>query len=207
MRPAATRKIIGNLEPELAVTLPQPALFERLDVATDTISTHDRGRNHKPRRGVSIHVRYILYVATLLLALFVGVAAGAAWRDDDGGAESADTRLENGSGVQGVGHFEQNGERLTGFVALWGLEPNSDHAVHFHGPDSRCGMKADPVAAHPDLKADETGVAFTNVDLRVERNLLRGGFYYNVHEGPSRLADNPEIACGDLSPRSARAAP
>jgi hypothetical protein len=152
-------------------------------------------------------VRYVLYVAALLLALLAGVAAGGAWRDDDEGAKSAGTRLQNGSGVRGVGYFDQNGERLTGFVAVWGLEPNSEHAVHFHGPDSSCGAKADPVATHRDLKADEAGVAYTNVDSRVERNLLRGGFYYNVHQGPSRLADNPEIACGDISPRDARSAP
>ncbi len=32
-----------------------------------------------------------------------------------------------------------------------------------------------------------------------------GGFYYNVHEGPSRQADNPEIACGDLPTLSTEA--
>ncbi len=100
--------------------------------------------------------------------------------------------------MRGIGFFEQDGGRLTGFVAVWGLEPNSEHAVHFHGPHSSCGTKADPVAVHPDLKADGDGIAYTNVELRAEQRLLRGGFYYNVHERSSRVADNPEIACGDI---------
>jgi hypothetical protein len=71
--------------------------------------------------------------------------------------------------------------------------------VHFHGPDSRCGTKADPVAVHPDLRADDDGVAYAEIDIEADRRLLGGGFYYNVHEGPSSKADNPEIACGDIA--------
>ena len=125
--------------------------------------------------------------------------------DDDG--QAAGLRLEGeDSTVSGVGFLEQEGERVTGFVAVWGLEPGSEHAVHFHGPSSECGAKADPVAVHPDLKADEDGVAFTSVDLTAEQELLEGGFYYNVHEGPSSQAENPEIACGDLGSEVASAA-
>ncbi len=152
-------------------------------------------------------MRVVLIIAALLGAALVGAVAGTAWLDDDERAETAEIRLAtSGSGVRGVGFFEQNGERVTGFVAVWGLEPNSEHAVHFHGPDSSCGTKADPVAAHPDLKADREGVAYTNLDLTAEQRLLRGGFYYNVHEGPSTVADNPEILCGDIGPRTARSA-
>jgi hypothetical protein len=151
-------------------------------------------------------VRVVLIAAAFLAATLVGAVAGTAWLDDDEGAETAGIRLATRSGVRGVGFFEQNGERVTGFVAVWGLEPNSEHAVHFHGPDSSCGTKADPVAAHPDLKADQEGVAYTNVDLTAGQRLLRGGFYYNVHEGPSTVADNPEILCGDIGPRPARSA-
>jgi hypothetical protein len=60
------------------------------------------------------------------------------------------------------------------------------------------------VAAHPDLKADGEGVAYGTVELRAEQSVLRGGFYYNVHEGPSRVADNPEIACGEIGARASR---
>ncbi len=159
------------------------------------------GANRHQRRRVSIGVRFVVIAAAVLVAALVGVAAGITWLDDDEAAESAGVLLEgNEPGVRGVGFFEQDGERLTGFVAVWGLEPNSEHSVHFHGPDSSCGTEADAVAAHPDLKADRDGVAYTDVDLTAEPRLLRGGFYYNVHEGPSRVADNPEIACGDIGP-------
>jgi hypothetical protein len=152
-------------------------------------------------------VRLLLTAAALSLAVLVGVVAGTTWLDDDERAETAGVRLSgNAAGVRGVGFFEQNGERLTGFVAVWGLEPNSEHAVHFHGPESSCGTKADPVAAHPDLRADREGIAFTNVDVTAEQRLLRGGFYYNVHQGPARVADNPEIACGDIGPAATTSA-
>ena len=139
--------------------------------------------------------------ATAGLAALVAVAAAIVWLGDDGGQpQAADVVIEgNGSPAQGVAHFEQDGEQMTGFVVVWGLEPNSEHAVHFHGPGSRCGAKADPVAVHPDLKADPNGVAYRRIDLTAEQELVGGGFYYNVHAGPSRLADNPEIACGDIA--------
>ena len=152
-------------------------------------------------------MRFLVLAAAFLVAVAAGIAAGATWLGDDEAAEAAGVRLEgNGSGVRGVGFFEQSGERLTGFVAVWGLEPNSEHAVHFHGPDSRCGAKANPVAAHADLEADGRGVAYASVDVAAEQSLLRGGFYYNVHEGPSTVEDNPEIACGDIAPVAGRSA-
>jgi hypothetical protein len=142
----------------------------------------------------------------LLAVLALGVGA-AALLDDDDPAQAVGFRLEGDDpSVQGVGFFEQDGGQMTGFVAVWGLEPNTAHAVHFHGPNSECGTNADPVAVHPDLRADEDGVAFTSVDVTVEEPLLEGGFYYNVHEGPSSQAENPEIACGELEPADASAA-
>jgi hypothetical protein len=136
------------------------------------------------------------------MALLVAAVAAATLLDDDGDrAEVAGIRIgREPSPVRGVGHFEQDGERLTGFVVVWGLEPSSTHAVHFHGPESSCGTKADPVALHPDLTADGDGVAYTEVDIAAEPQLLDGGYYYNVHEGPSSQAENPEITCGDIAP-------
>jgi hypothetical protein len=155
---------------------------------------------------VWINVRIFLGAGIALVAL-VAIVAGIVWLGDDGGeGQVAQVRLEgDASEAQGVAHFEQDGSQMTGFVVVWGLEPNSEHAVHFHGPDGRCGTKADPVAVHPDLKADANGVAYTRIDLTAEQDLLEGGFYYNVHEGPSRLADNPEIVCGDIGTSSAAA--
>lgn len=140
-----------------------------------------------------------IVLALAVVAVLVVAVGATSWLDDDDGPQVAGVRLAGAdSSVQGAGFFEQDGERLTGFIAVWGLEPNSEHAVHFHGPDGRCGTKADPVAAHADLKADGNGVAYANVDLTADQELLGGGFYYNVHEGPSRVADNPEIACVDV---------
>ncbi len=145
--------------------------------------------------------------AAIALAALIVIVGGIVWLGDDGGQpQAADVQIEaNGSEAEGVAHFEQDGSQMTGFVVVWGLEPGSVHAVHFHGPDSGCGAKADPVAVHPDLRADGNGVAYTRVDLTAEQELLDGGYYYNVHEGPSRLADNPEIACGDIATSSATA--
>ena len=153
-------------------------------------------------------MRVVVGAGVALLAVLVLVVGASSLLDDDGAeAQAAGIRLAGeDSSVQGIGFFEQEGERMTGFVAVWGLEPNTAHAVHFHGPNSECGAKADPVAVHPDLRADEDGVASANVDLTAEQALLTGGFYYNVHEGPSSQAENPEIACGDLGPESVSAA-
>jgi hypothetical protein len=107
-------------------------------------------------------------------------------------------------GPRGVGLFRQTGARLRGWVVVWGLDPHSlKHAVHFHGPNSACGEKADPVAAHADLKADSKGVAYAKVELRSRIQVLMKGFYYNVHRKPSSIAgQNPEIACGNVVPIS-----
>ena len=151
-------------------------------------------------------MRVVVGAGVAVLAALVLVVGASVLLDDDG-AQTAGLRLEGDDpNVRGVGFFEQEGDRMTGFVAVWGLEPNTEHAVHFHGPDSECGTTADPVAAHPDLEADADGVAFTSVDLTAGQPLLKGGFYYNVHEGPSTEAENPEIACGDLAPEAASTA-
>jgi hypothetical protein len=145
-------------------------------------------------------VRVFVAVGALVAVLVAVVAAAVLLAGGDDEAGVAEVRLAGDqAGVRGVAFFEQDGERMTGDVVVWGLEPNSEHAVHFHGPDSRCGAKADPVAVHPDLMADENGVAYTDVEITAEQELLRGGFYYNVHAGPSSEADNPEIACGDIA--------
>ena len=148
-------------------------------------------------------MRIVLGAAIALAVLVVIVGGIVLLGDDDGQPQATDVQIEgNGSDAQGVAHFEQDGSQMTGFVVVWGLEPGSVHAVHFHGPDSSCGTKADPVAVHSDLQADGNGVAYTRIDLTSEQDLLDGGYYYNVHTGPSRLADNPELACGDIGATS-----
>lgn len=144
----------------------------------------------------------ILLGSAAVIALVVGSVAATATLGGDGNvAEAAGVRIAGaGSTARGVAHFERDGDRFTGFVVVWGLEPNSTHAVHFHGPSGTCGTKADPVAVHPDLTADANGVAYIDIDIAAGPDLLAGGYYYNIHERPSSEAENPEIACGDILP-------
>ena len=106
------------------------------------------------------------------------------------------------SGPRGVGLFRQTGANLRGWVVVWPLVPGSRHAVHFHGPNSSCGQKADPVAAHADLVANERGVAYAAVKIRSPVQVLRKGIYYNVHARPLTATENPEIACANVVPIS-----
>ena len=102
----------------------------------------------------------------------------------------------------GVGTLRHRDGRLTGWIVVWGLEPGSRHAVHFHGPDAACGQEGDPIAVHPDLEAGPDGVATVRLDQEAPADVLEEGVYYNVHARPSSEADNPEIACGDVRPVS-----
>lgn len=148
-----------------------------------------------------MRMRILLFAGVLVAAVAAAVAI-TAWVDDAGGQPQTVQIAIGGNGessTQGVAYLQQQSKRLTGSIVVWGLEPGSEHAVHFHGPDSRCGTKADPVAAHDDLKADGNGVAYATVEVDTDVDLLSGGFYYNVHEGPTHLSDNPEIACGDIT--------
>jgi hypothetical protein len=104
------------------------------------------------------------------------------------------------SGVRGAAFFRQEGRRLSGWVAVWGLAPNSAHAVHFHGPNASCAKAAPAVAAHADLVADARGLAFATFRTRSEQLVLRRGFYYNVHAEPAAEGTSPDISCGNIVP-------
>jgi hypothetical protein len=147
----------------------------------------------------------ILVAVGILVGASATLAFGALGDDDDGATEAqtvAELEIEPSTtgGPQGVGLLRQRGGKVSGSVVVWGLEPGSLHAVHFHGPDSSCGTKADPVAIHPDLDADADGVAIAQVDIAAPNDILQPGYYYNVHAESSAVSDNPEIACGDLLP-------
>lgn len=105
-----------------------------------------------------------------------------------------------GSGVRGTAFFRQEGRRLSGWVAVWGLAPNSAHAVHFHGPNASCAKTAPAVAAHADLVADANGLAFARFRTRGEQLVLRRGFYYNVHAKGAAEGTSPDISCGNIVP-------
>lgn len=152
-----------------------------------------------------MRMRIQLVVATALIALLVGVAAAVGTGHKAavaGRVTVAELQITStvAGGPRGVGLFHQTGASLRGWVVVWRLAPRSRHAVHFHGPKSACGRKADPVAAHADLKADSRGVAHAKVAVKSPVAVLRKGFYYNVHELPSVASENPEIACGNVVP-------
>jgi hypothetical protein len=146
----------------------------------------------------------VTLIALAALATVAAVAGIAAAQESATPARSAvaELRLDPSvpNGPRGVGLFRQTGARLRGWVAVWGLAPGSKHAVHFHGPKSACGKKADPAAVHQDLAADSRGVAYARVDVTSRVQVLRSGFYYNVHVGPSTESQNPEIACANVVP-------
>jgi hypothetical protein len=148
---------------------------------------------------VSIIVPGVLAAAAVMAVSAAGYGGEAAASRETGVAELRIAPKVAG-GPRGVALFRQSAGRLRGWVVVWRLEPRSRHAVHFHGPDSACGTTADPVAVHPDLRTDSRGVAYTRVDVPTRAQVLRKGFYYNVHARPATAGENPEIACGNVLP-------
>jgi hypothetical protein len=141
-----------------------------------------------------------LIAAGIVVGVLATLAIGAVAGENGNGRTVSEFEITPSlaGGPRGVALLTFEDGRLRGRVLVSGLEPNTRHAVHFHGPDSACGEKADPVAVHPDLVADAEGTASARVDVSTPTNVLEAGFYYNVHAEPSTVADNPEIACGDV---------
>lgn len=135
----------------------------------------------------------------VLVGFFASIALGVLLED---GRRTAELRIEPTvpGGPEGLGALEHDDGRLRGWIVVWGLEPESRHAVHFHGPDGACGSQADPVAVHPDLEAGRDGVATFQLDQDAPASVLERGVYYNVHAAPSSEPDNPEIACANVEP-------
>jgi hypothetical protein len=108
----------------------------------------------------------------------------------------------DGGNARGAAYFTQRGRRLQGWVVVWGLEPRSAHAVHFHGPNGTCRSNPakPPMAAHADLVADARGVAFRRFSVLTPNQVLRRGFYYNVHARPADAGSSPSVTCGEIRP-------
>jgi hypothetical protein len=136
--------------------------------------------------------------------LLASAATGA--RAPAGVVAGVELRPDGGTSVRGAAFFRQRGTRLSGSVVVWGLEPGSAHAVHVHGPRGSCASRpAKPaVAGHADLVADERGVAYRRFVAPADRLVLRRGFYYNVHAGPSSAGSTPSITCGEIRPLQLR---
>jgi hypothetical protein len=145
-------------------------------------------------------------LATIALGCGAIIASGASGGAVARTVAAVELRPDSGSAARGAAYFTQRGARLSGWVVVWGLEPRSSHAVHFHGPNGTCASSpAKPArAAHPDLVADARGVAFKRFTVPTTMHVIRRGFYYNVHAHPAAHGTSPSIACGELRPLRVR---
>lgn len=105
----------------------------------------------------------------------------------------------NPGGPVGLAHLEQDGDRVRGRVAVWGLGPGSRHRVELRAGACPGGERAaSAVVTLPQLVADPNGVAFARVSARAEENVLEAGRYLMVYSGPGDPAANARVSCGDL---------
>ena len=91
---------------------------------------------------------------------------------------------------------------------VFNLPPNSQHAAHIHGPSGACTPAArnrGVVVPFPDLRADARGVAYAQgvINLRQAKtkNVLRRGFYFNVHEYSTAQLQSKgleAVTCGNI---------
>jgi len=107
------------------------------------------------------------------------------------------------SSAHGTASLEQKGDKLTGTITVAGLEPNSDHAEHLHGPDGSCEPKkmvSNMAVVLPDLKANSKGVATAKVDFTVHQDVVEKGYFIMVHEEPTPPAERDQIGAAPASP-------
>ncbi len=107
------------------------------------------------------------------------------------------------SDADGTAELEQKGDKLTGTITVSGLEPNSDHAEHLHGPDGSCEPKkmvTNMAVVLPDLKANAKGEATAKFDFTVHQQVVEPGYFIMVHEEPTPPAERDQIGTAPASP-------
>ena len=107
------------------------------------------------------------------------------------------------SDAHGTARLEQKGDKLTGTIAVAGLEPNSRHAEHLHGPDGSCKpseMVTNMAVVLPDLVATSKGEATAKVDFTVHQQVVEPGYFIMVHEEPTPPAERDQIGSAPASP-------
>jgi hypothetical protein len=140
---------------------------------------------------------------------------------DMSGSSASKMKMAGAGDAYGVAFLRQAGDRLTGWVAAWGLAPGSRHAEHVHGPDGACAPPSkqtmNMAVVLPDLQANAQGVAFNRIALTVHQQVVRPGFFVMVHRDPTppaerdqigsapasaafmrSFANNPMVLCGDV---------
>jgi CHRD domain len=111
--------------------------------------------------------------------------------------------LMEASSAEGHASLEQDGDKLTGTITVSGLEPNSDHAEHLHGPDGTCEPKkmvSNMAVVLPDLKANAKGVASTSFEFTVHQQVVEPGYFIMVHEEGTPAAERNQIGAAPASP-------
>ncbi len=107
------------------------------------------------------------------------------------------------SNAEGHATLEQDGDKLTGTITVSGLEPNSDHAEHLHGPDGSCEPKkmvSNMAVVLPDLKANSKGEATTHFEFTVHQQVVEPGYFIMVHAEGTPAAERDQIGAAPASP-------
>ncbi len=118
-------------------------------------------------------------------------------------AEGPTGMLMEASSADGHAELEQKGDKLSGTITVSGLEPNSDHAEHLHGPDGTCEPKkmvSNMAVVLPDLKADAKGVASTSFEFTVHQQVVEPGYFIMVHAEGTPAAERDQIGAAPASP-------
>ncbi len=105
--------------------------------------------------------------------------------------------------AHGTAELEQKGDQLTGTITVTGLEPNSSHAEHLHGPDGSCEPKkmvSNMAVVLPDLEANAKGEATAKVNFTVHQKVVEPGYFIMVHEEPTPAAEKNQIGAAPASP-------
>jgi CHRD domain len=132
-------------------------------------------------------------IGLLLLALAASTSRGALAK---GGRNAAAYLLHTPTGLAQL-HYDASRQQLTVSVWLMGLAPNSSHPAHIHlGVCSSNGPIRYPLK---NVVANAKGQAAVSTVLAgVAAGIPAGGWYLNVHNGPTLAtpAQASALACG-----------
>ncbi|MDQ3875939.1 MAG: CHRD domain-containing protein [Actinomycetota bacterium] len=151
----------------------------------------------------------VIVLAAAAVAAVGAVGGSAAAKAPRSRSVGVPLRSVGDGNARGLALFQLRGQLLRYTVVLANLPPNSRHAAHIHGPRGACtpaSRNRGVVVPFPDLRADARGVAFAQgtINLRQAKikNVLRTGFYFNVHEysTPELQSKGLEaISCGNIT--------
>ncbi len=122
-------------------------------------------------------------------------------------SNSVVVRLSPGTGqkAKGSAALKQRAGALSVELVVARLTPGAFYAAHVHA--GTCAAPGAVALTLPDVYADERGVAklVTTLPTAADANYLAGGFYIDVHAGPTG-GDATVISCGDIKTKTPKAA-